>query len=202
MKQGALSPLSEFVHTVLAMEYLIFREADREDIQAIVNIHNSNARGQNRSIERGFLLTKITEDEIVKSLNNSGRYFVAATTDGEILGFVAISQPKISDEMLNKIIWKDEVFKKKVTSDRHFYLQVVATKLDCMGRGVARFMYEEIYKVFPNSFISLFIVAHPIANTRSLMFHQKQGFEQIGTLQIDQFLDLQNYESILLFKET
>jgi hypothetical protein len=63
-------------------------------------------------------------------------------------------------------------------------------------------MYEEIYKVFPNSFISLFIVTHPIANNRSLMFHQKQGFEQIGTLQIDQFLDLQNYESILLFKET
>lgn len=184
------------------MEYLTFREADREDIQAIVNIHNSHARGQNTSIERGFLLTKITEDEIVKSLNNSGRYFVAATTDGEILGFVAISQPKISDEMLNKIIWKDEEFKKRVTSDRHFYLQVVATKLDCMGRGVARFMYEEIYKVFPNSFISLFIVAQPIANNRSLMFHQKQGFEQIGTLQIDLFLDLPNYESILLFKET
>ena len=148
------------------------------------------------------MLKKITEDEIVKSLNNSGRYFVAATTDGEILGFVAISQPKISDEMLNKIIWKNEAFKKKVTSDRHFYLERVATKLDCMGRGVAQFMYKEIYQVFPNSLIYLFIVTHPIANNRSLMFHQKQGFEEIGTLQIDLFLDLQNYESILLFKET
>ncbi|MEG4265821.1 GNAT family N-acetyltransferase [Microcoleus sp. Pol12A4] len=184
------------------MEYLTFREADREDIQAIVNIHNSHARGQNTSIERGFLLTQITQDEIVQSLNNSCRYFVAAKTDGEILGFVAISQPKISDEMLDKIIWKDEDFKKRVTSDRHFYLERVATKLDCMGRGVARFMYEEIYKNFPNSLISLFIVTRPIANNRSLIFHQKQGFEQIGTLQIDLFLDLQNYESILLFKET
>ncbi|HSF76908.1 MAG TPA: GNAT family N-acetyltransferase [Microcoleus sp.] len=184
------------------MEYLTFREADREDIQAIVNIHNSHARGQNTSSDRGFLLTQITEDEIVQSLNNSCRYFVAAKTDGEIVGFVAISQPKISDEILDKIIWKDEVFKKKVTSDRHFYLERVATKLDWMGRGVAQFMYKEIYQVFPNSFISLFIVTRPIANNRSLIFHEKQGFKQIGTLQIDLFLDLQNYESILLFKET
>ncbi|MEG4458851.1 GNAT family N-acetyltransferase [Microcoleus sp. N9_A1] len=184
------------------MEYLIFREADRDDIQAIVNIHNSHARSQNTSIERGFLLTQITEDEIVKSLNNSCRYFVAAKADGEILGFVAISQPKISDEILDKIIWKDEAFKKRVTSDRHFYLERVATKLDWMGRGVAQFMYKEIYQVFPNSFISLFIVTHPIANSRSLMFHQKHGFEQIGTLQIDLFLDLENYECIVMFKET
>ncbi|MEG4184297.1 GNAT family N-acetyltransferase [Microcoleus sp. Pol14D6] len=160
------------------MEYLIFREAAREDIQAIINIHNSNARGQNTSIERGFLLTQITEDEIVKSLNNSCRYFVSAKTDGEILGFVAISQPKISEEMLDKIIWKDEAFKKRVTSDRHFYLERVATKVDWMGRGVARFMYKEIYQLFPNSFISLFIVTQPIANTHSLMFHQKQEFER------------------------
>jgi len=184
------------------MEYLIFREADRDDIQAIVNIHNSHARSQNTSIDRGFLLTQITEDEIVKSLNNSCRYFVAAKADGEILGFVAISQPKISDEILDKIIWKNEAFKKRVTSDRHFYLERVATKLDWMGRGVAQFMYKEIYQVFPSSFISLFIVTHPIANSRSLMFHQKQGFEQIGTLQIDLFLDLENYECIVMFKET
>ncbi|MEG4007300.1 GNAT family N-acetyltransferase [Microcoleus sp. Pol11C1] len=184
------------------MEYLIFREADRDDIEAIVNIHNSHARGQNTSIERGFLLTQITEDEIVQSLNSSCKYFVSAKTDGEIVGFVAISQPKISDEILDKIIWKDVAFKKRVTSDRHFYLERVATKLDWMGRGVARFMYKEIYQVFPNSFISLFIVTRPIANNRSLIFHKKQGFEQIGTLQIDLFLDLQNYESILLFKET
>ncbi|MEG4116453.1 GNAT family N-acetyltransferase [Microcoleus sp. N9_B4] len=184
------------------MEYLTFREADRQDIQAIVNIHNSHARSQNTSIERGFLLTQITEDEIVKSLNNSCRYFVTAKTDGEILGFVAISQPKISDEMLDKIIWKDEVFKKRVTSDRHFYLERVATKVGWMGRGVAQFMYKEIYQVFPNSFISLLIVSKPIANTRSLMFHQKQGFEQIGTWQVDRVLDLENYECIVMFKKT
>ncbi|MEG4075139.1 GNAT family N-acetyltransferase [Microcoleus sp. Pol14C2] len=124
------------------------------------------------------MLTQITEDEIVKSLNNSCRYFVSAKTDGEILGFVAISQPKISEEMLDKIIWKDEAFKKRVTSDRHFYLERVATKVDWMGRGVARFMYKEIYQLFPNSFISLFIVTQPIANTHSLMFHQKQEFER------------------------
>ncbi|MEG5084165.1 GNAT family N-acetyltransferase [Microcoleus sp. AT8-B4] len=190
------------VPTHYAMEYLTFREADGEDIQAIANIHNSHARGQNTSIERGFLLTQITEDEIVQSLNNSCKYFVSAKTDGEIVGFVAISQPKISDEILDKIIWKDEVFKKRVTSDRHFYLERVATKLDWMGRGVAQFMYNEIYQVFPTSLISLFIVTQPIANTRSLMFHQKQGFEQIGTLQIDRFLDLENYECIVMFKET
>lgn len=184
------------------MQDLIFREADSGDIQAILNIHNSNARGQDASIERGFLLTKITEDEILKSLNHSGRYFVAAKRDGEIVGFVVISKPKISDEMLERIIWENNSFKTKVTSERHFYIQIVATKPDCMGKGVAQFMYESLYKKLPNSFISVFIVTKPITNNRSLMFHQKQGFEQIGSLQVDQLLDLQNYESILVFKET
>lgn len=184
------------------MQNLFFRKAELEDVAEIVNIHNSNVRDRNTSLDRGFLLTTISKDEVVKNLNNSGRYFVATKTNGEIVGFITVSQPKISDEMLNTIIWQDEDFKKKVTSDRHFYLQVTATKPDCMGRGVARFMYEEIYKIFPNSFFSLFVVTEPITNCRSLMFHQKQGFQQIGILKSDRFLDLQNYESVVFFKET
>ncbi len=48
---------------------------------------------------------------------------------------------------------------------------------------------------------STFIVSQLLENVRSLKFHEKQGFQQVEIWQQKQFLDLQNYESVLMFKE-
>lgn len=45
---------------------LIFREADNSNIRAIVDLHNSNVRGENGTNENGFLLAKISEEEVLK----------------------------------------------------------------------------------------------------------------------------------------
>lgn len=181
---------------------LSFVEAQPKNIGEIVDIHNSNVRGQNLSTNSGFLLAKTTEAEIQQNLNQgTNKYFVAVNFSEEVLGFLALAKPKISSEFLNQIIWQDNSCKDKILSVRHLYIKVVAIKQDYQGKGIAQFMYNSLYEKFPHSFISAFIVTKPSGNDRSLKFHQKQGFQQVGIWQEKQFLDLQNYESVLMFKE-
>ncbi|OKH31702.1 GNAT family N-acetyltransferase [[Phormidium ambiguum] IAM M-71] len=181
---------------------LSFVEVQPKNIREIVEIHNSNVRGQNVSPHSGFLLAKTTEVEIQQNLNQgTNKYFVAVNLSGEVLGFLALAKPKISNDFLNQIIWQDDSCKDKILSVRHIYIKVVAIKLDYQSRGIGQFMYESLYEKFPNSFISAFIVSKPLCNERSLKFHEKQGFQQVGIWQQKQFLDLYNYESVLMFKE-
>jgi L-amino acid N-acyltransferase YncA len=186
----------------LTMQSLTFREAEREDIPAIIKIHNSNVRGQPGWRDRGFLLAPTTEEEVLQNLARSSRYFV--TTDGkhEVVGFIALAQPKISEEMLNKMSWEDESVQTKLVSDYHFYINIVATRTDCTSRGIARLMYESVFQQFPPFYFSAFVVTQPITNARSLIFHEKQGFKRIGVFRAETFLDLKNYESVLFLKET
>ncbi len=182
---------------------LIFEEPKSNHIQAIVNIHNSNIRSQSGSNDRGFLLAQTTEEEIFKHLTDSNQYFIAVNSVADVMGFLAISKPKINDDFLTQMIWQNNNAKDKIISnqERHIYIKIVATKREYMGQGVAQFMYKSLYEKFPNSLLSSFIVTKPILNNRSLVFHEKQGFKQIGAFQRQQFLDLQNYESVLMFKE-
>ena len=180
---------------------LTFREATNRDIPEIVSLHNSNVRTNLRSLDRGFLIAEVNEQSIRDNLSRGTQYWVAAPSSGEILGIVAISRPKISMEMLKKIEWDEESYQNKVRDPRHIFIQVLATKREWSGRGVAQFMYRSLYETFPNSFFSLFVVINPIVNERSLNFHLKQGFTQIGTIRSDEFLDLKNYEDALMFKE-
>lgn len=66
--------------------------------------------------------------------------------------------------------------------------------------GVARFLYASLFEQYPNKLFSAFVVVKPVSNDRSLRFHQKQGFHEAGRVQRDQFLNMQNYESIFLIR--
>ncbi|RMG08154.1 MAG: N-acetyltransferase [Cyanobacteria bacterium J055] len=179
---------------------LTFREANDRDIPEIVNIHNSNVRMNLTSLDRGFLIAEVNEQSVRDNLSRGTQYWVAARAN-DILGFVAISQPKISTEMLKQIDWNEESYQDKVRDPRHIFIQVLATQTEWSGRGVAQFMYRSLYDTFPNSFFSLFVVINPIVNQRSMNFHLKQGFKQIGTIRWEEFLDLKNYEDALMFKD-
>lgn len=180
---------------------LSFVAAKTENIGAIVDIHNANVRGHNLSYNSGFLLAKTTEAEIQQNLSQGIKYFVAVNFCGEVLGFLAWGKRKISAEFFNQIIWLDETCKDTIISARHFYIKTVATKRDYQGQGIALFMYKSVYEKLPNSFISAFVVSKVLGNVRSIKFHEKQGFQQVGIWRKDRFLDLENYESILMFKE-
>ncbi len=197
------------------IQNLTFREATSNDIEAIIDIHNSNVRGQDVSNKHGFLLAKTDEEEVVENLTRQIKYFVIANYSNEILGFLTLWpnysneilgfltlwRPKISNDFLNQIIWKNDAYSNKVLEDNHTHIKTVATKPDCMGKGIAQFMYKSLYEKLPNSFFTTFIVTKPIANERSIIFHEQQGFHHVGTIQREIFLDLKNYESVLMLKE-
>ncbi|MEB3150199.1 MAG: GNAT family N-acetyltransferase [Sphaerospermopsis sp.] len=182
---------------------LIFREADNSNIREIVDLHNSNVLGENGTNDNGFLLAKISEEEVLKNLNNSTQYFIAVNDSDEVVGYLSVSRPKITDDFLNQIVWEDNDSKNKIINhqEQHLYIQVLATKQEYMGKGIAQFMYKSLYEKFPQTLFSSFIVTKPIFNQRSLIFHEKQDFKHIGTFQSPQLMDLQNYESILMFKD-
>lgn len=77
---------------------------------------------------------------------------------------MAIAKPKISTDFLNQIRWIDASYEDKLLSDRHLYINLVATHLDYMGQGVAQFMYRSLYEKFPDSLFSAFIVTKPLLN--------------------------------------
>lgn len=180
---------------------LTFREANDRDIPEIVNIHNSNVRTNLKSLDRGFLITEVDAQSVRDNMSRGTQYWIAAPSSGKILGFVAISRPKISTDMLKKIDWDEESCQQKLRDPRHIFIQVLATRREWSGRGIAQFIYRSLYQTFPDSFFSLFVVINPIVNERSMNFHLKQDFKQIGTIRESEFLDLKNYEDALMFKD-
>jgi len=183
------------------MKNLSFRQATDSDSLQIADIHNINVRGNSISKHDGFLLAQITEQEILQKLENGTQYFVATDDGNEILGFLAVSIPKVDSTFLNQVLWKDPSYKNKIARENNLYIQTVAVQPNCRGQGVAQFLYKSLYEKFSTSFFTTFVVAKPIENSRSLLFHEKQGFLPVGTVYYEQFLDLKNYESILLLRE-
>lgn len=183
------------------IQNLNFRTAINEDISAICAIHNVNVRSKATSTQHGFLLCEVTEDELLKKREEEVQYFVATGTSNEILGYVAVSTPRITSDFLEQVSWQDDTYKNLVTRDGNRYIQVVAVKPEHTSQGIARFLYESLYHEFPDSFFTAFVVTKPVKNLRSLDFHNKQGFQKIGTIQLEQFLDMKDYESVLLLKE-
>jgi ribosomal protein S18 acetylase RimI-like enzyme len=181
------------------------READPSDIPAIANLHSSQARTQLLDLRGGFLMTEMTQEEVQERMNQGIRYFVAIpeADDGvEIVGFVSLSQPRITQDVLEKIQWTGEDYSDRLMSDRHYYIQVLATKPGWTGKGVARSLYGLIYQTFPDSVLSAFIITQPIINHRSLNFHRHQGFSIIGVIDDEEFLNLKSCQRSIVYRET
>ncbi len=183
------------------MQDLYFSEANSDQIPDIVDIHNSHVLNREVPNPDGFLLCHTDREEIQRNLRDSKQYFVAVNPAEKVLGFILLSQPKISEQIIQELAWKENNFIEKIMNKNHIFINIISTHKDYMGQGIGKFMYESIFAKLPASFLSAFIVAKPIANERSLIFHEKQGFQKIAILKKDSFLDFKNYESILMGKE-
>ncbi|MEA5418002.1 GNAT family N-acetyltransferase [Spirulina sp. CCNP1310] len=176
------------------------RFANADDLPGILAIHNQNARVACASFERGFLLKPTTTEDLEGAIAKDTQFFVAVDGAEKLAGFVRITQPRIYGGLLAHINWVDPQFAQLVQQENHRYIQILAVDRGCMGQGVARLLYESIYSQFPGVFLSAFIVWQPIQNHRSLRFHLAQGFKEIGRLRTAQFLDLKDYEAIVVGK--
>lgn len=206
-----------------------FREASFDDISAIIDLHNANVRPDasdstdQGNMAQGFLLAPMTESDIRKKIGTSHRFFLAlihspteelnvnadlacpeqyCAHEQEIpLGYISISTSTPTPETIQSIRWSNDFDPDLLMSDRHIYIGSVAVHPEWAGQGIGRFLYQSIYQTFPTSCLSLFVATKPLCNERSLTFHYRQGFHPVGTLRSPQFLDLQDYESLLFFRE-
>ncbi|WP_072619988.1 GNAT family N-acetyltransferase [Spirulina major] len=178
------------------------RFATEADAPCLVEIHNRNARGACDRFDRGFLLEPTSLDAVQGALGKGTRYLVAVNEGDRILGFVMIALSLLNPVLRDKITWTNPHIPAQTQRDNHRYIQILAVHPDVAGRGVARTLYESLPIQFPNTLFSAIVVWQPIQNQRSLQFHQRQGFIELGRLRAEQFLDLHNYEAIVIGKAT
>jgi L-amino acid N-acyltransferase YncA len=184
------------------MKNLICREAQDQDIKAIAKIHNALALSQVSNYEQGFLLKETSQSLIIDHLASSINYLVAhQNNSSEIMGFIRFSKGKIEKSFLKTITFENPHIEEKILSPNHIYIEIIAVNPDFIGQKVGQFMYKTLFNKFPHCYFSAFVVNKPISNQRSLNFHLKQGFNIIGKLNCEKFLELHNYESLLMFKE-
>lgn len=176
------------------------RFANSDDLPGILAIHNQNARVACASFERGFLLKPTTTEDLEGAIAKHTQFLVAVDGGEKVVGFVMVARPRIDGGLLGQVDWLDPQFSQLVQQDNHRYIQVVAVDRGCLGQGVGRLLYGAMFERFRGVFFSALVVWRPIENGRSLRFHQGQGFQEIGRLRAEQFLDLKDYEAIVLGK--
>jgi len=182
---------------------LVFREAQEDDIAQIVKIHNDNALenvlNERARVGRGFFLKPTTEEDVrAARTGTSERFFVAVDLEDErtVLGYVATAN-EIPRGILDDVCWESPGSKSFLSSVQHLHITYVAVNPKQMGRGVGQFLYDHLYQTNPHCVFSAFMSTKPYLNSRSLAFHENQGFKCWGYYCATEFRGQRNYKSEL-----
>lgn len=177
---------SDLVAKVKAASY-----ADIEQILRICeqNLVNNNQKLSTKDLsQRGFLLNKLTEDQVRKMVDDPENFLVLVLKKSdEVLGYlIACDISKTEKEFQEKIYHFPEL-KKPIgenSDGRLFYYRQIAKKIGekKVGEKLLLVMFEEAKK---RGYGQLFckIVHEPFYNVVSAHFHQKFGFEKIGVIE-------------------
>jgi len=184
------------------------RLAASDDAAAIADLHNLNVRQPDSTGERGFLLAPVSAETVREALAGRTDYWVAATASSDLVGSLAIAQPRIALDYLESLEWHNNssgtIGQRRCQDDllspQHRYLQSVSIHPDYMGRGIARRLYALLDDHYASCCLSAFVVVQPLCNTRSLRFHEQQGFVPVATFRSEEFCGLRDYASWLLYR--
>jgi ribosomal protein S18 acetylase RimI-like enzyme len=176
---------------------LIFKRATIEDVADIIEINNSYFA---YSDNHGFLITKY-EIEKLKGhiLNSPDAINITVTADNIIVGFIEVSS-YVDVNVINKLEWYDENLRSTFENGKTLYIEKIAVKKGYQGEKVGMFMYESIFAKYPEHIFYSFVVKKPAINIVSLNFHKKMGFIEAAEFKANKFLDIENYESVMLMK--
>jgi L-amino acid N-acyltransferase YncA len=178
---------------------LRFRKAHREDVSAIVNIHNQHVFDVSaEKLDYGFLLERVSADQVSQKMTTGeSDFFVAVDVGQEVVAYAELYHG-IPDGLLRDTSWHTEQWQSLVRDNPCCYIECVAVRRDCLGRGVGHYVYRRLRDRFPGQLLAAFIVISPRSNTYSVAFHRHEGFVAVGRFKRDRFRGLQNYESSLM----
>jgi predicted GNAT superfamily acetyltransferase len=153
-----------------------------------------------RSLEQGFLLGMPDETEYLRFLHADALW--VCQQQEAIVGFV-IAYPSTSilyqgmAQRFAQITWEDRPL---VAAERLVYIDKVATRPNQRRQGIARALYEHLFREFADAGFWAGIAEQPWANFGSVTFHVRLGFRRIGTFRADAFAGLQGYTSGIYFR--
>ena len=164
------------------------RLARHSDIGQMIEVCAQNLVENNREkfaavdfSRQGFLIGKLTEEDAKKYIDDQENYFVCVATDGEeVLGYLTGCDVKKSGIDFFSV----EPSLKKIQNEKIFYHKQIVKKLDAknIGKKLLFAMFDEV-KSRAYSHVICRIVHEPFYNEASISFHEKFGFQEVGSME-------------------
>ncbi len=171
-------------------------KSDVKPILAILQEHLLDLQNPNRlAQDSGFLVRHFSEKEIEDLiLDNKNNLVLTARDDDKVIGYITSSRfSQLSENIQKDVIDCLQVTKISDLSKVLYYRQIAvkygATKSGIKNIGsnlIERFLKEA--KIAGYDYIICRIIHEPVMNSRSISFHQKFGFDEIGTAKEKDFV--------------
>lgn len=176
---------------------LRFKNATIDDVDDIVTINNSFLE---YNPSTGFIISKLNNQWLKNYiLQHPDLIGVAITSDDIIVGFIELSL-SVDESVLKKIKWLNNRFRRGFENVEKLYIEKVAVKQEYQQKNVAKFLYETVFSKYPEYIFYSFVVKKPYLNNVSMNFHKKMGFVEAAKFETENFLGLENYESMMFIK--
>jgi predicted GNAT superfamily acetyltransferase len=167
---------------------LIISDVKAADIAQMIDICAQNLIENNDKkftaaefSQKGFLVKKLTKEDVEEILQDQKNQFVCVAKEGEeVLGYLIgcdVSKTKINFLKY----WPDF---KKSEKGKFFYHKQIVKKPEAknVGKKLLLAMFDEA-KIRSYSQVICRIVHKPFFNQASINFHQKFGFNQVTTME-------------------
>ena len=149
--------------------------------------------------KQGFLLyPTISSEEYIEEVKKLFLVFV----EGErVKGFITIDNKQAINND-SPVFWENLQMKELYFSRPHAYLSGIAVDPEYAKQGIATQLLKEALMRLSKDVAYLFsiVVVSPLNNTPSIMFHEKNDFKRVASIQYSRRAELDNYQSIVYAK--
>ncbi len=175
-----------------------FSKAKLKDVDQIIEINKSYLTLKTKS---GFFIRDLEKKEVIDSIEKGeNSFYVVEGKKGRVLGYAEILE-EIDNVIIDNLDWVDEKDKKILLKNDYLLISKIATRRGIRRKGIGKFLYENLFENYKDKDFFAFIVTKPVENKTSIKFHKKMGFRKVAYFSKNEFMDIKNYESILLVKE-
>ncbi len=190
------------------------RQATSDDLRQLKDLHEKLQLDLNKLGEtsydtevqkKGFMLGTDGVHDMAEELTKAYKFFVAED-NGIILGFLIADhrkEQKFYDDEYKT--WFDADLKDfYYNNDKGMTLATILVDPDSTKKGVATELLNKLEEnLKQNNFEYLFsiVVVAPVTNTPSIIWHTKQGFKRLAMGRPRRLFELDNFVSVLLYKE-
>lgn len=152
------------------MEHIIIRDALEKDFPSIVKLNADHLE-----------FTSVMDIERLKLLDSLAMYHRVAVADDRVVAFMLAIKDNVPYENDN-YYWFSERY------NNFLYIDRIVVDTDFQGRKIGTMFYEDIFMFARDNSIPLILceISTMPLNKRSLAFHARQGFEEVGERWLDE----------------